>query len=51
MRFASKGQQGVTTEWRVGEPGKTVNAWIQLKVISPNEKLSTKTTFTLHCAK
>lgn len=49
VRFSGKGQQGVTTDWRVGEWKETVNAWIRLKVISPNEKLSTKTTFTVHC--
>ena len=51
VRFTGKGQQGVSTDWKVGEPGKTVTAWIRLKVLSPNRKLSTKTTFTLHCAK
>jgi hypothetical protein len=49
IRFTSKGQEGVNTEWKVGKPGKTVHAWIRLKVLSPNRKLSPKVTFTLQC--
>ena len=51
LRFSAKGQKSVTKVWRVGARGKTVNAWIQLKVISPNEMVSTKTSVTLNCAK
>jgi hypothetical protein len=51
VRFTGKGRQSVTTDWKAGEPGKTVTAWIRLKVLSPNKKLSPKRTFTLHCAK
>lgn len=51
LNFAAKGLKPVSTEWRVGAPGKKVNAWIQLKTVEPNVKVSTKTTFAITCAK
>ena len=51
LKFGGKGLQSVTTDWKVGLPGKTVNAWIQLKTLAPNQKTSSKTSFLLHCAK
>lgn len=51
VKFGGKGLQGVSTDWKVGGPGKTVKAWIQLKTLAPNEKTSSKTSFVLHCAK
>jgi hypothetical protein len=51
VKFGGKGLKSVTTDWKVGGPGKTVNDWIQLKTLAPNEKTSSRTSFVLHCAK
>jgi hypothetical protein len=45
------GPQTVTQDWIVGEPGKTVHAWMQLKVTSPNTINSERMKFSFHCEK
>jgi len=51
LKFASATVQSVTTTWQVGAPGKTVNAWILLKILSPNAKSSSKSLLDFKCAK
>jgi hypothetical protein len=50
-RFTLAGGNGVTHKWRVGKPGKTVDAWVQLKVISPESRVSSKVPVHFTCAK
>lgn len=49
-RFTLAGGNGVTHKWRVGKPGKTVDAWVQLKVISPESRVSSKVPVHFTCA-
>src|SRR6478752_620733 len=41
-RFSLPGVNGVSHKWKLGKPGRTVDEWVQLKVISPEERLSNK---------
>ena len=50
-RFTLAGGSGVTHKWKVGKPGKTVDAWVQLKVISPESRVSSKVPVHFTCAK
>jgi hypothetical protein len=50
-RFSLPGVNGVSHKWRLGRPGKTVNAWVQLMVISPDQKLSNKVPVHFTCVK
>jgi hypothetical protein len=50
-RFSLAGVNAVTHKWKVGRPGKTVDAWVQLKVISPESRLSNKVPVHFTCAK
>jgi hypothetical protein len=50
-RFTLAGGNGVTHKWKVGKPGKTVDAWVQLKVISPESRVSSKVPVHFTCAK
>lgn len=50
-RFTLAGVNGVTHKWKVGKPGKTVDAWVQLKVISPESRVSSKVPVHFTCAK
>lgn len=50
-RFTLAGDNGVTHKWKVGKPGKTVDAWVQLKVISPESRVSSKVPVHFTCAK
>jgi hypothetical protein len=50
-RFSLSGVNGVTHKWKVGRPGKTVDEWVQLKVISPESRLSGKVPVHFTCAK
>jgi len=49
LTFSAKAMKPVSVTWETGKPGHTVNAWIQLQVISPNKLDSTKATFILRC--
>ena len=50
-RFSLPGVNGVSHKWRLGRPGRTVDEWVQLKVISPEEKLSNKVPVHFTCVK
>lgn len=50
-RFSLPGVNGVSHKWKLGKPGKTVDEWVQLKVISPEEKLSNKVPVHFTCIK
>lgn len=50
IEFDKAGTKVVSTSWTLGESGNSYeDYWQQLKVISPNEMLSNKTEFDLHC--
>ena len=50
-RFSLPGVNGVSHKWRLGKPGRTVDEWVQLKVISPEERLSNKVPVHFTCVK
>jgi hypothetical protein len=50
-RFSLSGVNGVSHKWKLGKPGKTVDEWVQLKVISPEPKLSNKVPVRFTCMK
>lgn len=50
-RFSLPGVNGVSHKWRLGKPGRTVDEWVQLKVISPEQKLSNKVPVHFTCVK
>jgi len=50
-RFSLSGVNGVSHKWKLGKPGRTVDEWVQLKVISPEEKLSNKVPVHFSCVK
>lgn len=50
-RFSLAGVNGVSHKWKVGRPGKPVDYWVQLKVISPESMVSNKVPVHFTCAK
>src|SRR6185437_2100483 len=50
-RFSLAGVNGVAHKWKVGKPGKTVDYWVQLKIISPESLVSNKVPVHFTCAK
>jgi hypothetical protein len=50
-RFTLAGSNGVSHKWKLGKPGKTVDAWVQLKVISPESRSSSKVPVHFTCGK
>ena len=50
-RFSLAGVNGVAHKWKVGKPGRTVDEWVQLKVISPESLVSNKVPVHFTCAK
>lgn len=50
-KFARTGVQAVVHKWKVGRPGKTVDDWVQLKVLSPESLASSKVPVHFTCAK
>jgi len=50
-RFSLSGVNGVSHKWKLGKPGRTVDEWVQLKVISPEQKLSNKVPVHFTCVK
>ena len=50
-RFSLPGVNGVSHKWKLGKPGRTVDEWVQMKVISPEEKLSNKVPVHFTCVK
>jgi len=50
-RFSLSGVNGVSHKWKLGKPGRTVDEWVQLKVISPEQRLSNKVPVHFSCVK
>jgi hypothetical protein len=50
-RFSLAGTNGVTHRWKLGKPGRTVDAWVELKVISPESRSSSKVPVHFTCGK
>jgi hypothetical protein len=50
-RFSLPGVNGVSHKWKLGKPGRTVDEWVQLKVISPEQKLSNRVPVRFTCVK
>jgi len=50
-RFSLSGVNGVRHKWKLGKPGRTVDEWVQLKIISPEQKLSNKVPVHFSCVK
>jgi hypothetical protein len=50
-RFSLSGVNGVSHKWSLGKPGRTVNEWVQLKVISPETRSSNKVPVRFTCVK
>jgi len=51
LKFAAAGTKSVSQNWRLGQPGKKVDKWLQLQIVSPNRVTSSRVTVTLNCAK
>lgn len=51
LKFAAAGTKGVSQNWKLGQPGKKVDKWLQLEVLSPNRMKSKEAPVTLNCAK
>ena len=51
LTFRGAGSKNASMTWHVGKPGEKVDVWLQLKVISPNEVLSKRSTFVVSCIK
>lgn len=51
LKFASAGTKSVSQNWKLGQPGKKVNKWLQLRIVSPNKMTSSEAPVTLNCAK
>ena len=50
-RFSLSGVTSVSHKWKLGKPGRTVDEWVQLKVISPEQRLSNKVPVHFTCVK
>jgi len=50
-RLSLSGVSAVNHKWKLGKPGRTVDEWVQLKVTSPEEKLSNKVPVHFTCVK
>ena len=50
-RFSLSGVNGVSHKWKLGKPGRTVDEWVQLKVISPEQRVSNKVPVHFTCVK
>ncbi len=48
-RFSLPGVNAVRHTWKLGKPGKTVDEWVQLKIISPEARLSNKVPVRFTC--
>jgi hypothetical protein len=47
----ASGVNGVSHKWKLGRTGRPVDAWVQLKVISPEQRLSNKVPVHSSCVK
>ena len=50
-RFSLPGVNAVSHKWKLGKSGRTVDEWVQLKVISPEQRLSNKVPVRFSCVK
>jgi hypothetical protein len=50
-RLSLSGVSAVSHKWKLGKPGRTVDEWVQLKVISPEQRLSNKVPVSFSCVK
>lgn len=50
-RLSLSGVSAVSHKWKLGKPGRMVDAWVQLKVISPEQRLSNKVPVHFTCVK
>src|ERR1700674_3439095 len=50
-KFARSGRTHFVGGWSVGKPGETVKAWVKLKVLSPNEFVSNRSSIFVRCEK
>ncbi|MBZ5524410.1 MAG: hypothetical protein LAP21_19405 [Acidobacteriia bacterium] len=50
-RLSLPGVSSVRHTWKLGKPGKTVDEWLQLKVTSPEERLSNRIPVRFTCSK
>jgi hypothetical protein len=48
-KFSLSGRNAVRHTWKLGKRGKTVDEWVQLKLISPEERLSDKVPVRFTC--
>jgi hypothetical protein len=48
-KFSLAGRNAVRHTWKLGKRGRTVDEWVQLKVISPEAKLSDKVPVRFTC--
>jgi hypothetical protein len=51
LKFTRSGGHDVAVNWDVGKPGETVKAWVELKVLSPNEVVSNRSSLFVRCQK
>lgn len=51
LKFTAAGSKQVTWSWKLGAPGKKVNEWVQLQILSPNRLISNKVPVEFTCAK
>jgi hypothetical protein len=50
-KFARSGRTHFVGGWNVGKPGETLKAWMKLKVLSPNEFVSNRSSLFVRCQK
>lgn len=50
LKFAAAASKQVTWSWKLGAPGKKVNEWVQLQILSPNRLTSNKVPVAFTCA-
>src|SRR6476646_3744083 len=50
-RLSLSGVSAVNHKWKLGKPGRMVDEWVQLKVISPEARLSNKVPVHFTCEK
>lgn len=50
LKFATAGSKVVTWSWKLGAPGKRVNEWVELQILSPNRLTSNKVPLEFTCA-
>jgi hypothetical protein len=51
LKVIRSGRHPVADSWDVGKPGETVKAWVELKVISPKEVVSNRSSIFVRCQK